>query len=404
MYIIHYSLLTAGSQPELSMPAQALSYPLPRPNRLAPPALYASLRTEQRVVAVTMDDGGTAALLIRYDDIRAALGDRRFSMFPPGFDPAGNPAMNNPFQTRDVRPTFTRFVTRAYLEAVRTRSKGLVGQLLDEMATGEGSGDLVRSLSMPLPLTVIAETVGIPLEELKQLRSHVDKVARGQDKTPEEIGQAWCGMQAYMTSLVAGKPREHHLDLISRLRTAEETRELADEQLGHIALGLLLAGYMSTAHAISIGTMRLLGGDGYQRLRWEPALAETAVEEILRLQAGPGGEAFPRFAQEDLELDGISFRAGDRIIPSLEAANHDPTVFHDPDRFDIERQPNRHLAFGYGQYHCLGSAMARIMLREVFSTLPTRFPHLRMDASPEEIPWITVLMDAGPESLPVSWH
>jgi cytochrome P450 len=272
------------------------------------------------------------------------------------------------------------------------------------MAARNGSTDLVSSLSMPLPLMIIAEMIGIPLEELKQLRSHVDAVAGGQDKTPEEIGQAWYEMQLYVTSLVAGKPRDRHLDLISRLRTAEETRGLGDEQLGHIALGLILAGYMSTAHAISIGTMRLLAGDGYQRLSSEPALAETAVEEILRLHAGPGGEAFPRFAQEDLELDGISFRAGDRIIPSLEAANHDPAVFDDPDRFDIERQPNRHLAFGYGQYHCLGSAMARVMLREVFSNLPTRFPRLRMDASLGEIPWIAVLMDAGPESLPVSWR
>jgi cytochrome P450 len=386
------------------MSTEALAYPLPRPSRLAPPDLYAALRTERPIVEVTMEDGGMASLLTRYSDVRAALGDRRFSMFPPGFDPAINPAMSNPFHTGNVRPTFARFVTRAYLEAVRTRSKELAAQLLDEMAARKGSADLVRSLSMPLPLTIIAEMIGVPLEELKQLRSHVDATAGGKVKSPEEIGQAWDEMLAYVTRLVAGNSRDHHLDLISRLRTAEETSGLGDEQLGHIALGLLLAGYMSTAHAISIGTMRLLAGDGFQRLSSEPALAETAVEEILRVQAGPGGEAFPRFAQEDLELDGINFRAGDRIIPSLEAANHDPAVFDDPDHFDIERQPNRHLAFGYGQYHCLGSAMARVMLREVFLSLPTRFPHLRMDASLEAIPWMTVLMDAGPASLPVSWQ
>jgi hypothetical protein len=113
-----------------------------------------------------------------------------------------------------------------------------------------------------------------------------------------------------------------------------------------------------------------------------------------------GGEAFLRFAQEDLELDGISFRAGDRIIPSLVAANRDPAVFDNPDRFDIDRQPSRHLAFGYGQRHCLGSAMARVMLRDVFSILPARFPRLRMDASVEGIPWIVVLMDSVPESMP----
>jgi cytochrome P450 len=355
-------------------------------------------------VEVTMDDGGTASLLTRYSDVRAALGDRRFSMFPPGFDAAGNPAMSNPFQREGVRPAFARYVTRAYLDAVRARSKELVVQILDEMAAGSGSADLVRSLSMPLPLTITAEMIGVPLEALKELRVHVDALASGHDKTPEEIGQTWYEMGVYVTGLIAGKPRDQHLDLISRLRTAEETGELGDEQLGHIALGLLLAGYMSTAHAISIGTMRLLAGDGYQRLSREPALAETAVEEILRLQAGPGGEAFPRFALEDLEVDGIGFRAGDRIVPSLEAANRDPAVFDDPDRFDIARQPNRHLAFGHGPHHCLGSSMARIMLREVFSTLPTRFPRLRMDASLDQIPWITVLMDAGPESLPVSWQ
>jgi cytochrome P450 len=351
-----------------------------------------------------MDDGGTASLLTRYSDTRAVLGDRRFSMFPRGFDPASNPAMSNPFQTGNVRPTFARFVTRDYLDAVRARSKELVAQLLDDMAARNGSADLVGSLSMPLPLTIIAEMIGVPMKELEQLRSHVDAVASGKDKTPEELGQAWYGMSVYVTGLVAGKTRDNQLDLIARLRTAEDTREIGDEQLGQIALGLLLAGYMSTAHAISIGTVRLLAGDGFQRLASEPTLAETAVEEILRLQMGPGGEAFSRFAQEDLELGGMSFRAGDRIIPSLEAANHDPAVFDDPDRFDIERQPNRHLAFGYGQYHCLGSAMARVMLREVFSILPARFPRLRMDASLEEIPWIAVLMDAGPESLPVSWR
>lgn len=386
------------------MPVQPLPYPFPRPNRLAPPELYATLRRERRVVEVTMDDGGTASLLTRYSDIRAALGDRRFSMFPPGFDPASSPAMSNPFQTGNVRPTFARFVTRDYLDAVRARSKELVAQLLDKMVATNGSADLVSSLSMPLPLTIIAEMIGVPMEELEQLRSHVEAVANGKDRTPEEMGRAWYDLSVYVTGVVAGKPRDNRLDLIARLRAADETKKIGDEQLGQIALGLLLAGNMSTAHAISIGTMRLLAGDGFQRLASEPALVEAAVDEILRLQMGPGGEAFPRFAQEDLELEGISFRAGDRIIPSLEAANHDPAVFDDPDRFDIERQPNRHLAFGYGQYHCLGSAMARAMLREVFTSLPRQFPRLRMDGTVEEIPWITVLMDAGPESLPVSWR
>ena len=90
----------------------ALSYPLHRPNRLAPPEFYATLRTERRVADVAMGDGGMASLLTRYSDIRAALGDRRFSMFPPGFDPAANSAMSNPFQMGKVRSAFARFVTR----------------------------------------------------------------------------------------------------------------------------------------------------------------------------------------------------------------------------------------------------------------------------------------------------
>lgn len=385
------------------MPAQALSYPLPRPNRLTPPELYANLHAERRIVEVTLEDGGTASLITDYGAVRAALGDRRLSMFPPGFDPAENPAMSNPFQTGNIRPAFARFVTRDYLDAVRARSKELVAQLLDEMAARNGSADLVSAFSLPLPLTIIAEMIGVPLEELDQLREHVHAAAYGDGKTPEEIGQAWYEMGVHVTGLVVGRRHDQQLDLIGHLRAADETKEIGDEHLGHIAQGLLLAGYMSTGHAISIGTMRLLAGDGFQRLAAEPALVETAVEEILRKQAGPGGEPFPRFALEDFELEGVSFRAGDRIIPSMEAANHDPAVFVDPDQFNIARQPNRHLSFGYGPYHCLGSAMARVMLQEVFSSLPARFPGLRVDASLEEIPWITVLVDSGPESLPVSW-
>ncbi|MER5387972.1 cytochrome P450 [Saccharopolyspora sp. NPDC002686] len=179
--------------------------------------------------------------------------------------------------------------------------------------------------------------------------------------------------------------------------------KLSEPELATMAIALLLAGYATTSHAISIGTVLLLASGEYAELSRDPDLVAPAVEEVLRHQTGRNAEITPRVAHADVRLGDVEIRVGETVLASLEAANNDPARFPEPHRFDITRRPNPHLSFGYGPHHCLGAALARIELQAVFVALTAQFPGLRLSTPPEQLPWRTVLMDCGPQHVPVTW-
>jgi cytochrome P450 len=152
-----------------------------------------------------------------------------------------------------------------------------------------------------------------------------------------------------------------------------------------------------------MGALLLLTNpDQRQALRGDPALTDNAVEEILRAP-GKGGGGIPRYARGDLDIDGTTIRAGDLVMLDNGAANHDATVFADPDRFDVTRHAAAHLTFGHGARYCIGAPLARIGLRAVFAQLVRRFPTLRLAVGVDELEVRDDVLTSGLVDLPVTW-
>jgi cytochrome P450 len=188
--------------------------------------------------------------------------------------------------------------------------------------------------------------------------------------------------------------------VISRLCA---TQGLSDDEAANLSMGLLFAGYESVVAHIGLGALLLLANpEQWRALVDRPALASDAVEETLRT-ARSCAVAHPRYARVNLEIDGVTVKAGELVLLSIGAANHDPQVFADPDQVDITRPATGHLAFGHGARYCIGAPLARIELSAVFSQLAPRFPTMRLAVDVEALTVPTGRFFGGLTELPVRW-
>jgi cytochrome P450 len=188
--------------------------------------------------------------------------------------------------------------------------------------------------------------------------------------------------------------------LVTRGQTAE--RPFTDVELIKMAASLLVAGYDTTASMITYGMLALLDRpEQYALLRDDPATVPSAVEEIVRLLGVGGG--LLRVATVDTEIGGTPIAAGDYVVVAIQAANHDPAQFADPERLDVTRKHNAHIGFGHGPHQCVGQQIARLELSTVLATLPRRVPSLRLAVPFDEVEFKTETAVCGPITLPVGW-
>ena len=208
----------------------------------------------------------------------------------------------------------------------------------------------------------------------------------------------------YLGEVFAERRRQPRADLISSLLAAEEAGDmLSEEELFSMVLLLVVVGHETTVNLIGNGMLALLQApDELARLRAEPDLLPSAVEELLRYDC-PVERAPMRFAAEDLLLHDTVIRRGDAVSVVLGSANRDPAIFPDAGRLLLARQPNRHLAFGLGVHYCLGAALARLEGRIAFSALLERLPGLALAAPPASLRWRTQPIMRGLQQLPVCW-
>jgi cytochrome P450 len=249
-----------------------------------------------------------------------------------------------------------------------------------------GRMDLIRDLAYPLPATVIAEMLGVPHEDRDRFKQWSDDTAALASNLPGNLSEdvlrrADVGMRelrAYFAGIVARRRVEPRDDLLSGLvKAQQEGDRLNEAELLANAVLLLNAGHETTTNLIGNGTLALLRHpDQLRRLREDPALVPTAVEELLRYDSPV--QFTTRVLKEDLELGGKQLRAGQTVLLLLGAANRDPAQFPDPDRLNVGRADNKHLAFGLGSHFCLGAPLARLEGRIVFETLLRRLPGLRL--------------------------
>ncbi|MFE4973674.1 cytochrome P450 [Kitasatospora sp. NPDC056651] len=282
---------------------------------------------------------------------------------------------------------------------LRPRVEALTAGLLDEL-TGHGPpADLHAHLAVPLPILVICELLGVPYEDHDRFRAATADAAHTGD--PDRSRRGVRDLFAYGHELLARKRAEPGDDVISRLAAAED---IGDEEAAGLSMALLFAGHETTVVHIGLGVLLLLANpEQWRALVADPGLVPKAVEEILRASAKGTGGGIPRYAREDLEIDGTTVRAGDLVLLGHGAANHDPAVFPDPDRLDIARPTAAHVTFGHGARYCLGAPLARIELQAVFTRLVTHLPTLRLAVDADTLRVRRDALTGGLAELPVRW-
>ena len=289
-----------------------------------------------------------------------------------------------PEHTRLRRLVSKAFTPRS-VQKMRPRIQEIVNELLEKI-DGRVEFDLVSELAWPLPVIVIAEMLGIPQEDRERFKRWSDAMVPtlgGDYSALDEARRSNEELVDYVSRVIAERRKEPRDDLISRLVAAEERGQTLseDEMLGTVAL-LLVAGNETTAHLISNGMLVLLRNPQQMaRLRDDPSLLPSAVDELLRY-TGPV-HTTRRVAKTDASLGGAEIRRGEVVIGLLAAANRDPDKYPDPDSLDVARNPTDHVAFGDGIHFCLGAALARLEGQVAIGTLLQRFPDLRLLNEPE---------------------
>ncbi len=375
---------------------------------------YATLPYEQWAwmrhhAPVYYDEPNDVWGITRYDDVLAIEKD------PKTFSSAGSPrphsdplpmmiSMDNP-QHQQRRSLVNRGFTPKKVAAHDDTIRDLCTTIIDRVSE-TGECDFVWDIAAPLPLLLIADMLGFPPESYDDLLRWSDDLIRGTTGTPTvevqttamEAGLAFREFQLGIIADRRSKPQQD--DLVSTLCYAEiDGERLDDESIVQESLLILIGGDETTRHVITDGMLALLAAPAQRDLLiTDPALMETAVEELLRWVSPIKNMA--RTVTRDLELRGQQLHEGDQVMLFYPSANRDETVFTDPDRLDVTRAPNPHLAFGFGPHFCLGASLARLELRTMFTELMRRLPDLEL-VSAEPLPYRASNFITGPEAMPV---
>jgi pentalenolactone synthase len=391
------------------------SLPFERPSLLAPPPLLLRLQGERPVTRVRTVTGDVGWLVSGYERVRDLLGDDRLGRAHR--DPENAPRFshsafgggpNGTFDTELADHTrMRRVLTRSFMvkrmNALRPAIQALVNDLLDRMAASAPPADLHEALSMPLPVLVICELLGVPYEDRADFRRWSDDSTSMLD--PQRAASGMQQLGAYMAGHVARRREQRGEDVISDLLTAseEEGEAMPEQEVIELGAGLLFAGHETTMARLDFGALLLMTHPEERRLiERDPAAVDAAVEEILRFSTVDTG-VMARYARDDIELEGVTIRAGELVLLGMGAANRDDAQFPEPDRFDVRRAQNHHVTFGHGNRFCLGAGLARIELRTGLGTLFQRFPTLELAVPLDEVRLRDDIVTGGLAALPVTW-
>jgi cytochrome P450 len=358
-------------------------------------------------------------VLTRYEDVVASLRDPRFVKEPIAAyvaarlgspTPGAGLAMldrDPPDHTR-LRGLVSKAFTPRVVEVLRPRIQQMVDGLLDAVES-KGSMDLVEDFAYPIPVVVICEMLGVPVADRERFKEWGVDIARGLDAIllppDSEVAlrsrAARTALAEYFRELIAERRRSPRADLLSGLIAVEEAGDkLNEEELLATCILLLVAGHETTVNLIGNGSLALLRHPAeLRRLRDNPGLIASAVEELLRFD-GPV-QRTARIPSEDVTFGDRTIPKGEMVMPFIGAADRDPAQFPDPDRLDIARADNRHIAFGWGIHFCLGAPLARVEGQIAINTLVRRLPKLALATDQPE--YRRSLTLRGLVTLPVSF-
>jgi cytochrome P450 len=383
-----------------------------------PYGVYERLRTE---APVAFFEPTNQWLVSRHADVSALLRDRRLGRSylhvaspeefghppdPPGLEPFWRLIRNGmldrepPDHTR-LRRLVSKAFTPRRVEALRPAVQRIADEVVDDLLDA-GGGDLIATVAEPLPVTVIAELLGIPASDRHLLRPWSADICgmyelKPSQQTADTAVRAANEFSDYLRLLSRARRQHPTDDLLSALAQLRDEGLTEDELIGTCVL-LLNAGHEATVNVTGNGWWALLRNpDQLAALRADPGLLGTAVEELMRYDTPL--QLFERWVLEDMTWGGVDLPQGTELALLFGSANHDPTVFRDPGRLDLARSENPHLSFGAGIHFCLGAPLARLELELSFATLLRRAPNLQLRAAPQ---WKPGYIIRGLESLPVT--
>ena len=384
--------------------------------------LLRRLRDNAPVARITMPHGkGWAWLVTRYDDVRTVVCDPRFSrarglgrdlprMTPEPIAQRDSINLMDPPRHTRLRRLVAQGLTASQVRRMEPQVRAIVDRLLDEMIAHGAPADYAACFAAHLPIATICEILAIPAADRSRIRRWaLTLMATGAggeaDAGARQAREAKSAMRSYFLELAADRRRHPGDDLVSVLAAAREGDDrLDDTELGVMAMSLCLNGHDTSTYQLSNILYALLTRpDELALLRRRPELLEPALEELLRYIPFRRGVGIARIAVEDVELGGVTIRAGDPVHVSYLAANRDPDVFDRPDDLDLTRPPVTHMTFGHGTHYCAGANLARAQLSLALDRLLARLPDLRLAIPADQVPWHTGSIWRYPEQLPITW-
>ena len=386
---------------------------------------YAQLRAEAPVfpakLRIKLPTGGRAWLITRYDDVLNVLKDERFAKdrhnamtpeqlkklpwIPSIFKPLEQNMLDldSPDHTR-LRALVHKAFTPRLIEQMRDQVQTLTNELLDRVEPN-GHMDLIADFALPLPLTMIGRILGVPAKDNHKFHRWTKTlISAGTNRNLFVIIPSIMRFMAYLKKLIKDRRANPQNDLITALVQAKDgSDQLSEDEILAMVFLLLIAGHETTVNLIGSGTLALLEHpDQLAKLRSEPELIKTAIEELVRYVC-PVEMATERYTREDITIAGATIPRGELVLAVIGSANRDPNYFDNPDSLDITRTNNKHLAFGHGPHFCLGASLARLEGQIAISTLIQRLPNLRLSVAPDQLRWRGTFVLRGLEALPVSF-
>ncbi len=392
-----------------------------REHNADPYPYYARLRRESPVHKVILPGKEAAWLVTRYDDVVSVLKDDRFvkdrlnALVPGQSDrQPWMPAFAKPL-TRNMldvdEPDHTRLralVNRAFtprrVEQIRDRIESLAEDLVAAVR-GRERFDLIGAIAQPIPTTIIAEMLGVPVEDRHKFSRWSRRIVSADSSAAAmllALPNFWFFLR-YIRRLVLVRRREARDDMLGALVQAEADGERLDEdELVAMVFLLLVAGHETTVNLIGNGVLALMEHpEQMEMLRSDPSLIKPAIEELLRY-GSPLKTATERYAREEVTLAGVTIPRGSLVFAVIASANRDERQFTDPDTLDITREPNRHLSFGTGAHFCLGASLARMEGQIVIAALLRNITRWRLAVAPRSLRWRRGFVLRGLEAMPVA--
>ncbi|MFE0044073.1 cytochrome P450 [Streptomyces albireticuli] len=390
------------------------AYPFNEAVALDVDPLYAKLRVEEPVVRVSCPFGEDAWLVTKHADMKTILGDPRFSRalaaehdesrLTPLPIHTSILGMDSPDHTR-LRRLLSRVFTMRRVELLRPRIEQEAHRLIDGLVAAGAPGDLMEGFAVPFAGTVVCDLLGVPFEDREQFRGWLDAFSATTVMSEEEIEADTERLHGYIAKLMVSRRAEPQDDLISAMvKASDEEDKLSEKELVELASVLLIAGHETVSSQL-IDSLHVLFTHPEQlaELKRRPELMQRTVEELMRYVPLISHVTFARYATEDVELSGTLVRAGESVLPAIPSANRDESVFENADRFDLTREHNPHLGFGYGIHRCLGAPLARLEMQVALETLLARLPEVRCAVPVESLEWKDGMQVRSLLQLPVEW-